>query len=232
MEPDLLTWGAAIRRDPAVRRRAISVAWALSEAIAIGLLGEDDTALAARTGVALSTAKNALSELRGLGYVACAWTRIDGRRVRLLRPTLPAPRSDNDPILDVPGPEADAPACPDGRYSPEVDADAPLVLAAHTPGPPSPDLAEGSEDRKPGSANTGNARPVWEWSSADQERRARSRAIRFVARHYAQSGYLRCNHDFCGVRASTVCGEDGALLCQDHRRHAEYPVVISSLYDV
>ncbi|MBP1178550.1 hypothetical protein JOE48_000514 [Methylobacterium sp. PvR107] len=245
MEPDLSTWSSAIRRDPHVRRCAMSVAWAVSELIASGTAGEDDRALAVRTGVKLSTAKNGLSQLRRAGYLDCSWTHIDGRRVRVLRPTLPVLRHDIDQSLDGPGPVADTPVCldsrysprpaadtpvyPDSRYNPEVDAEAPLILPAHAPEPSSNDSDEKPADWTPSHTKPRRAPFVWELSSTAQERRARPRATHFVDQLYWRVSQLRCSHDACGIRASIVCGEGGEPFCQDHRGYAQYPVVLSSL---
>lgn len=244
MEPDLSTWSNAIRRDPRVRRCAMSVAWAVSELIASGTAGEDDRALAARTGVKLSTAKNGLSQLRRAGYLDCSWTHIEGRRVRILRPTLPVVHHDIDQSLDSPGPVADTPVCldsryspgspadtpvyPDSRYNPEVDAEVPL-LVAHVPEASSNASDEEATDCALSQTDQDRAPFVWELSSTAQERRMRPRAARFVDELYWKVSQLRCSHDDCGVRASIVCGEGGKPFCQDHRGYAQYPVAISSL---
>lgn len=244
MEPDLSTWSIAIRRDPHVRRCAMSVAWTVSELVASGTAGVDDKVLTARTGVKLSTAKNGLSQLRRAGYIDCFWTHIDGRRVRILRPTLPVLRHDIDQCLDCPGPAADTPVCldsrysprpsadtpvyPDSQYTPEVDAEAPLLLAH------APEASSNASDEEPADCAASQTEPhrapfVWELSSIAQEQRARLRAARFVDQLYWRVSQLRCSHDACGVRASIVCGEGGEPFCQDHRGYAQHPVVISSL---
>ncbi len=144
-------WALAIIRNRDVKRSAEHVAWLLSSDVAFSTEGctADDADIGARLCLAPISIKNALIILRACGFITWSLCKVDGARVRTIRPAFPQSETGltgTKPLDDAPAPIAVAAPSPVGdtprrrpRRSDTAVCPMPEQLSAQTDVPASPD---------------------------------------------------------------------------------------------
>lgn len=144
-------WALAIMRNPNVKKSAEHIAWLISSDVAFSTEGctADNADIGARLDLAPNSVKNGLIVLRIHGFITWSRCRVDGARVRTIRPAFSRWKTgpaETGPLGDAPAPIAVAAPSPAGdkpprrpRRSNTTVCPMPEPLSAQTDVPTSPD---------------------------------------------------------------------------------------------
>ncbi len=232
-------WRRQVSQDAAVTKGSLRIAWLLSEHPSFAQDGclLDNAAIGAATGMHAHSVANAIAILRGLGHVACRGVTIDGRRLRLIRPSYL--RGGGDVVMSDPD-ALEPPIVPPGS-----DLSAPAPIAPIAPEPTSLEQNTGpvlelSGDAVTPSVERSDPEPVsgsvsmhasreairypddpvsmpWQWDIEDAwERDLRQWKLP-----------LRCQQLTCDRPTAFLCLETQQGFCRRHKKHAIVPVSLS-----
>jgi hypothetical protein len=225
-------WRRQVSQDAEVTKGGLRVAWLVAELPDGCLL--DNAAIGAATGMHAHSVANAIAILRGLGHVACRGVTIDGRRLRLIRPSYL--RGGGDVVMSDPD-ALEPPIVP-----PVSDLSAPAPIA---PEPTSLEQNTGpvlelSGDAVTPSVERSDPEPV----SGSVSMHASREAIRYPDDPVSMPGQwdiedawerdlrqwklpLRCQQLTCDRPTAFLCLETQKVFCRRHKKHAIVPVSLS-----